>query len=87
MIDLHEDFDDVFDIGHTDATDSLIGVRAGLLSPTLRALDNTGFIDAAKKGHIAFVLIPLLHSRSASVSSNAFSVSPTLPARPGRGGS
>src|SRR5713226_3508367 len=47
----------IFDtVNSTDASVSLIDVRAGLLSPTLRALCNIGFIDAAKKGHITFVV-------------------------------
>ena len=58
----HPDVTDVVDINHvpdqmrifdtvnsTDAAVSLIDVRAGLLSPTLRALRNIGFIEAAKK--------------------------------------
>src|SRR5262244_1524432 len=40
----------IFDtVNSTDATVSLIDVRAGLLSPTLSALRNIGFIEAAKK--------------------------------------
>jgi hypothetical protein len=34
----------------------MIDVRASLLSPTLVALRNIGFIEAAKKGQIAFVV-------------------------------
>src|SRR6267142_3427506 len=46
----------IFDtVNSTDASVSLIDVRAGLLSPTLRALRNIGFIEAAKKGEITFV--------------------------------
>ena len=59
----HSGVTDVVDINHipdqmrifdtvnsTDASVSLIDVRAGLLSPTLRALRDIGFIEAAKKG-------------------------------------
>src|SRR5215831_16885315 len=69
----HPDVTDVVDINHvpdqmrifdtvnsTDAAVSLIDVRAGLLSPTLRALRNIGFIEAAKRGEIAFVAFHVL---------------------------
>jgi hypothetical protein len=69
----HPDVTEVVDINHvpdqmrifdtvnsTDATISLIDVSAGLLSPTLRALRNIGFIEAAKKGHITFVVFHIL---------------------------
>ena len=74
------DITDVVDINHvpdqmkifdtvnsTDATVSLIDIRAGLLSPTLRALRNIGFIEAAKKGHITFVLFHILGPSIASL--------------------
>ena len=76
----HPDVTDVVDINHvpdqmrifdtvnsTDATVSLIDVRAGLLSPTLRALGNIGFIEAAKKGDITFVLFHILGPSFASL--------------------
>jgi hypothetical protein len=76
----HPDVTDVVDINHvpdqmrifdtvnsTDATVSLIDVRAGLLSPTLDALRNIGFIDAAKKGDITFVLFHILGPSIASL--------------------
>ena len=75
----HPDVTDVVDINHvpdqmrfdtvnsTDATVSLIDVRAGLLSPTLRALGNIGFIEAAKKGDITFVLFHILGPSIASL--------------------
>ena len=45
----------IFDtVNSTDASVSLIDVSAGLLSPTLHALRNIGFTEAAKKGHITF---------------------------------
>src|SRR5262249_29747389 len=69
----HPDVTDVVDINHvpdqmrifdtvhsTDATVSLIDMRAGLLSPTLRALRNIGFIEAAKKGEITFIVFHIL---------------------------
>ena len=76
----HPDVTDVVDISHvpdqmrifdtvhsTDASVSLIDVRAGLLSPTLRALSNIGFIEAAKKGDITFVVFHLLGPTLASL--------------------
>ena len=76
----HPDVTDIVDINHVpdqmrifdtvnsaDASVSLIDVRAGLLSPTLRALRNIGFIDAAKKGHITFVVFHILGPSIASL--------------------
>jgi CobQ/CobB/MinD/ParA nucleotide binding domain len=76
----HPDVTDVVDINHvpdqmrifdtvnsTDETVSLIDVRAGLLSPTLRALQNIGFIEAAKKGEITFVVFHILGPSIASL--------------------
>jgi hypothetical protein len=76
----HPDITDIVDINHvpdqmrifdtvssTDASVSLIDVRAGLLSPTLTALRNIGFIEAAKKGHITFVLFHILGPSIASL--------------------
>jgi hypothetical protein len=76
----HPDVTDVVDINYvpdqmrifdtvnsTDVSVSLIDVRAGLLSPTLRALRNIGFIDAAKKGHITFVVFHILGPTLASL--------------------
>ena len=76
----HPDMTDVVDINHvpdqmrifdtvnsTDATVSLIDIRAGLLSPTLRALRNIGFIDAAKKGDITFIVFHILGPSIASL--------------------
>jgi hypothetical protein len=58
----------IFDtVNSTDATASLIDVRAGLLSPTLLALRNIGFIDAAKQGDITFVLFHILGPSIASL--------------------
>jgi hypothetical protein len=76
----HPDVTDVVDINHvpdqmrifdtvnsTDAAVSLIDVSAGLLSPTLRALRNIGFIEAAKKGNITFVVFHILGPSIASL--------------------
>jgi hypothetical protein len=76
----HPDVTDVVDINHvpdqmrifdtvnsTDAAVSLIDMRSGLLSPTLRALHNIGFIEAAKKGEITFVVFHILGPSIASL--------------------
>src|ERR1700757_4696016 len=58
----------IFDtVNSTDATVSLIDVRAGLMSPTLRALRDIGFIEAAKKGEITFVVFHILGPSIASL--------------------
>lgn len=46
---------------------TLIDVRAGLLSPTLKALRDIGFIDAAKKGQITFAVFHILGPTIASL--------------------
>jgi len=46
---------------------TLIDVRAGLLSPTLTALRNIGFIDAAKKGQITVSIFHVLGPSIASL--------------------
>jgi len=58
----------IFDtVNSTDASLSLIDVSAGLLSPTLNALRNIGFIEAAKKGHITLVVFHILGPSIASL--------------------
>src|SRR6516225_6994606 len=69
----HPDVTDVVDINHVPdqmrifATVTLIDIRAGLLSPTLRALGNIGFIEAANKGDITFALFHILGPSIASL--------------------
>src|SRR6516164_11154024 len=76
----HPDITDIVDINHvpdqmrifdtvnsTDASVSLIDVRAGLLSPTLVALHDIGFIEAAKKGDITFAVFHILGPSIASL--------------------
>jgi hypothetical protein len=46
---------------------TMIDVRAGLLSPTLTALRDIGFIDAAKKGQITFSVFHILGPSVASL--------------------
>src|ERR1043166_3518570 len=58
----------VFDtLSATDASVTVIDVRAGLLSPTLRALRDIGFLEAVKKGQITFVVFHILGSSIASL--------------------
>ena len=58
----------IFDtVNSTDVTVSLIDIRAGSLSPTLHALRNIGFIEAAKKGHITLILFHILGPSIASL--------------------
>ncbi len=51
----------------TDSTVTVVDVRAGLLSPTLRSLRDIGFLDAVKKGQITFVVFHILGSSIASL--------------------
>ena len=45
----------------------MIDVRAGLMSPTLKALRDIGFIEAAKKGQITFAVFHILGPSIASL--------------------
>jgi hypothetical protein len=51
----------------TDASVTVVDVRAGLLSSTLRSLRDIGFLDAVKKGQITFVVFHILGSSIASL--------------------
>lgn len=58
----------IFDtLNSSDAAVTLIDIRAGLLSPTLRALRDIGFIEAAKKGQITFAVFHILGPSIASL--------------------
>lgn len=58
----------VFDtLNSVEASVTLIDVRAGLMSPTLRALRDIGFIEAAKKGQITFAVFHILGPSIASL--------------------
>jgi hypothetical protein len=58
----------IFDtLGSAEAKVTVIDVRAGLLSSTLRALQEIGFLDAAKKGQITFVVFHILGPSIASL--------------------
>src|ERR1700691_5009232 len=54
-------------LSSADVGVTVIDVRAGLLSPTLRALRDIGFLDAVKKGQITFVVFHILGSSLASL--------------------
>jgi hypothetical protein len=58
----------IFDtLGTADAKVTVIDVRAGLLSSTLRTLNEIGFVDSAKKGQIAFAVFHILGPSIASL--------------------
>jgi hypothetical protein len=58
----------IFDtLNSAEAAVTLIDVRAGLMSQTLRALRDFGFIDAAKKGHITLAVFHILGPTIASL--------------------
>ena len=58
----------VFDtLSSADASVTLIDVRAGLMLPTLKALRDIGFIEAAKKGQITFAVFHILGPTIASL--------------------
>jgi hypothetical protein len=76
----HPDVTEIVDMGHvpdqmkvfdtlsaTEAAVTVIDVRAGLLSPTLRSLRDIGFIEAAKKGQITFAVFHILGPSIASL--------------------
>lgn len=58
----------IFDtLGSTDAKVTIIDIRAGLLSSTLQALSDIGFIESAKKGQITFAVFHILGPSIASL--------------------
>jgi hypothetical protein len=58
----------VFDtISSAEAQITVIDVRAGLLSVTLRALRDIGFLEAAKKGQLTFAVFHILGPSIASL--------------------
>ena len=54
-------------LSSTDASVTVLDVRAGLLSPTLRSLRDIGFLDAVKKGQLTFLVFHILGSSIASL--------------------
>ncbi len=74
----HPDISEIVDVTATpdqmrifdtvsDSTATIIDVRAGLLSPTLRSLRDIGFLDSAKKGQLTFVIFHILGSSISSL--------------------
>ena len=58
----------IFDtLNSAEAAVTVIDVRAGLMSQTLRALRDFGFLDAAKKGQITFAVFHILGPTIASL--------------------
>jgi hypothetical protein len=58
----------IFDtLGSADAKVTVIDVRAGLLSATLQALSDFGFIESAKTGQITFAMFQILGPSIASL--------------------
>jgi len=58
----------IFDtLGNAASKVTVIDVRAGLLSPTLQALNDIGFIESAKKGQITFAVFHILGPSIASL--------------------
>jgi len=51
----------------TDAAVTIVDIRAGLLSPTLRSLRDIGFLNAVKKGFIDLVVFHVLGSSVSSL--------------------
>jgi hypothetical protein len=58
----------IFDtLGNAEAKVTVIDVRAGLLSSTLQALNDIGFLESAKKGQITFAVFHILGPSIASL--------------------
>lgn len=58
----------IFDtVESSDAQVTLIDIRAGLMTPTLEALRNIGFIDMTKRGELAFAVFHILGPSIASL--------------------
>src|SRR5579863_3888190 len=58
----------IFDtLNSAEASVTVIDVRAGLMSGTLKALRDIGFIDAAKKGQLTFAVFHILGPSIASL--------------------
>jgi hypothetical protein len=74
----HSDVTDIVDVTQvadqmrifdtlSDSSVTVIDVRAGLLSPTLRSLRDIGFLDSVKKGQLNFLVFHILGSSIASL--------------------
>ena len=51
----------------SDASVTVVDVRAGLLSPTLRALRDVGFLESVAKDQFTFIVFHILGSSVASL--------------------
>ncbi len=58
---------DITEVETSSAAVTLIDVRAGIMSSTLNALRNIGFLDAGRKGQLTFALFHILGSSIASL--------------------
>ena len=70
IVDVHSVADQmkIFDtLGSTPAQVTVIDIRAGLLSTTLQALSDIGFLESAKKGQITFAVFHILGPSIASL--------------------
>jgi len=71
VVDMHSTADQmkIFDtLPHTDAQVTVIDIRAGLLSTTLKSLRDIGFLEAAKKAQLTFTVFHILGPSIASLS-------------------
>lgn len=58
----------IFDTVETSGTQiTLIDIRAGIMTPTLEALRNIGFLDMAKRGDLSFAVFHILGPSVASL--------------------
>jgi hypothetical protein len=58
----------IFDTVESSGTQvTLIDIRAGIMTPTLEALRNIGFLDMAKRGELAFAVFHILGPSVASL--------------------
>ena len=70
VVDMHSTADQmkIFDtLSNTDAQVTVIDIRAGLLSTTLKSLRDIGFLDAAKKAQLTFTVFHILGPSIASL--------------------
>ena len=71
VVDMHSTADQmkIFDtLSSSESQLTVIDIRAGLLSTTLKSLRDIGFLDAAKKAHLTFTVFHILGPSIASLS-------------------
>jgi hypothetical protein len=71
VVDMHSTADQmkIFDtLSNTDAHVTVIDIRAGLLSTTLKSLRDIGFLETAKKAQLSFTVFHILGPSIASLS-------------------